>query len=98
MATQITTRQYGPSPKNSPISFNELDTNTLYFQNMPAITAGYLQISNPTKKDVNAGGGITITYPVGYSVTESVIRQVGGFGTGSRTWIGLSGSMAVTGG
>lgn len=100
MATpnNITTRQYGPSPKNAPLTFYELDTNTLYFQSMPTMSGGYLPISNPSQKEVQLGGGATITFAEGRALTESVIRQIGGFGTGSVTWIGLSGSLAVTGG
>lgn len=102
--TKITTRQYGPDPKGGPLSYSEMDLNLLYFKSITNITSlsgstpngGVFPITNPNPKNFNAGAGITIGYSAGETVTESVMRQVGGF-NGVAAGIIISGGLDVSG-
>jgi fibronectin-binding autotransporter adhesin len=109
--TPVNKRQFGTDAIGAPLSFNQLDSNFAYFENMAVGTPGYIPViaGITTTKNVT---GFNLEYAAGTAQTSSVIRQLGGFGI-SQAGIPLleasaslqvfgsghfTGSLAVSGG
>jgi hypothetical protein len=80
MATPVNKRQFGTDAVGAPLSFNQLDSNFAYFENMAIGEPGCIPVIVGGNTPRSVPGFTNLEYAAGKAQASSSIRQFGGNG------------------